>query len=143
MIGRSGSEAPLPWLRWAVVVVSVGEMATGFALVLVPEAVMAGMDVGAPPPGAAVFVRWIGVFIVAVGAAYLTPWLSGGSERWARLRGAIAWTAGARFLVAVFVAVAMIDGDLSAGWSVVAGYDALLAAAQVVALSKGALGRAL
>jgi hypothetical protein len=120
--------------------VALGEIATGSALIAAPVAV-ATLLAGAPPSNAAIFLRWIGVFVLAVGTAYLTPrFAADGPERWSRLRGTLNVTTLARLLVAVFVAGSVAAGTLAAGWIVVGVYDGAIAVLQVALLARGAFG---
>lgn len=109
------------------------DAATGVALVAAPAFVLAALRV--PPVGteATVFVRWIGLFVGAVGLAYLGALLLGGAGR---LRDVFAFTALVRVLVGGFVAIEAVQGGLAAGWNMVAVTDLGLAALQGWFLAK-------
>jgi hypothetical protein len=92
---------------------------------------------------AEIFVRWIGLFVFAVGAAYLAPFAAPEPERSARLRGALAWTAGARLLVVGFIALAVLSSALPEGWCLVGSYDGVVAIVQLALLSRGSFGEVL
>jgi len=126
-----GASAGCRWFTWAA---GGGDLATGIALLLRPAwiAALLGASLGSQ---SLLFLRWIGVFVACVGAAYFYPWLwPPGPSRWARLRFALEVTAGARVAVAGFVAGAVVAAALSEAWLLVAGFDALLAIAQMFLL---------
>jgi hypothetical protein len=103
------------------------DAATGAALVVAPAFVLAGLRVPSVGPETVVFLRWIGIFVGAVGLAYLWALLRGGVGP---LRDAFAFTALVRALVGGFVAFEVIRGGLAPGWSLVAVTDLGLAALQ-------------
>lgn len=126
-----GTSGLCRWFTWTA---GGGDLATGLALVLRP-AWIAGLLGVSVAPQALLFLRWIGVFVACVGAAYLYPWLwPEGPSRWGRLRVALEVTAGARVAVAGFVASAVVAAALSEPWLLVAGFDALVAIAQMFLL---------
>jgi hypothetical protein len=116
------------------------DAATGLLLLAAPARVLALL--GAPQPAASPLAtamlpwRWVGVFVGAVGLAYLYPLL----PRWrnaARLRGVLEVTALLRAAVALFVTATLLASALPPGWWLVAATDAALAASQVALLRRG------
>ncbi len=123
-------------------VIGAGELATGAHLLASPATVEAGLGLAPSPAAATIFLRWIGVFVSAVGLAYLAPWLaSRADERALRLRFALETTAAVRLFVAFFVVSAVAAGGLAAGWIGVGAYDGLLGIGQILLLARGAFGR--
>lgn len=119
-------------------VVGVGDVAAGLALAGVPAAVLP--LAGLTPPGAEalVFLRWVGIFAAAVGAAYL---LGGCSRAPGALRWTLLLTLPFRAGTGVFVTWALVRGALALPWAAVAAVNLGLVAAQAALLAKGA-GRA-
>ena len=120
--------------------VGLGDAATGLLLLVAPDLTLRLLGLDAISAEAGIFLRWVGVFVLAVGGAYLLPLGQREPERSARLRGAMAWTGGARLLVAGFVAVAVLSGALAERWCFVGGYDGVVAIAQLALLARGVFG---
>lgn len=115
------------------------DASTGLLLVVAPGAVLGLLRL--PVPDDPVFVRWLGVFVLAVGLAYAWPFLwRDPRARTARLVAAFELTALVRFAVAAFLAVAVGSGALAPGGLGIAAFDAAVAAAQVALLARGAVG---
>jgi hypothetical protein len=116
------------------------EALTGVALVAAPRASVAAMGI-ALGAADAVYLRWIGAFVLAVGLAYLYALLPGAApaRRAPRLRAALEITALARGAVALVTAGAIVAGELAPRWAGVPLYDAALAAAQLAILARGGL----
>ncbi|MBP7149614.1 MAG: hypothetical protein KBD01_18960 [Acidobacteria bacterium] len=113
---------------------------TGLGLLLAPAAVLGALRV--PLPTDMVFIRWLGVFVFAVGALYGTPFARREpAARFSRLLGALEATALVRGAVAAFLGVAVASGALAAAWLTVAAFDAGVAAIQVALLARGRVGR--
>lgn len=118
--------------------IGAGEAAAGLVLLARPSWMVQALHLAPPPPEAAIFLRWIGVFVLATGLAYLLPWTRpAGEERDLRLRVALEWTSAARLLVASFVAVADLAGELPLGWCAVGAYDGVVACVQLAWLARG------
>jgi hypothetical protein len=130
------------WAHAAAIAIGAGDAVTGALLVAAPDVVLLLLRIAAPAAPATIFLRWIGVFVLAVGAAYLLPFAAEEPERSARLRGAVAWTALARLSVTTFVSCAVLAGALGTGWCFVGTYDGLLAVAQLALVARGAFGEA-
>jgi hypothetical protein len=105
--------------------------------VIAPRLVSQVLDVSVSPESS-IWLRWIGVFVTAVGVLYLLP--LAGSSRWlrARLRFGLEATSTVRVLVATFVAVSILTDALSTGWALVGVYDAAVAVGQLALLARGA-----
>jgi hypothetical protein len=103
---------------------------TGASLVAAPGVVLRWLGIAEPPDGA-VFLRWIGAFVGAVGVSYLYPFVLSRSLRSARLRVVLEVTAIERLGVFCFVTLAIGAGALAARWSTVALTDLALGAAQL------------
>jgi hypothetical protein len=115
-------------LRLLFLAAGLADAATGAALLAAPEWTLRRMGLAALP-AEPVFVRWIGAFVLAVGAAYLLaflPWHGAG----ARQRTVLEVTALQRGTVALFVAAAVAAGTLEPGWWPVAAFDGALALLQ-------------
>jgi len=116
------------------------DLATGLGLVAAPYTVLAWMGIGGVAGGAWIYLRFVGVFVAGVGAAYLYPLLLsalGGSDRPGRLPVVIEVTALLRTGVALFVTGAVAAGALDVPWLSVAATDAVLAALQLWMLRRG------
>jgi len=110
------------------------DFTTGLALVIAPSVTLTLM--GATSPAAAVlgYVRFIGVFVAAVGASYLWAFAKGsGSE----LRTVFLVTLIFRSGVALYVGVAVISAVFEPAWSLVAVTDFACAVVQVWLLVRG------
>ena len=115
------------------------DAATGAALIAAPLWTLARMGID-PLPAEPVFLRWIGAFVLAIGLAYLYPFLlRGAGRRRARLATVFEVTAIARGLVALTAGGAIAAGALPLAWLGVPLFDAAVAIAQVVLLARGAL----
>lgn len=107
---------------------------TGVGLVIAPAVTLALMGVSAPDVGAQEHVRFVGVFVAAVGASYL--WL-------AAVRAAPAFRAGLvittffRLGAGGFALGAVVRGVFDRGWLLVAATDLACAVVQAWLLAKG------
>jgi len=127
------------WQRRAIVALGAGDLATGALLVLSPATVESLLFLAPSAPAASIYVRWIGVFVAAVGGSYLLPFRSHDPRaRRERLRLALEWTAAARLAVAAFVGTAVLTAALPEGWCLVGIYDALAASGQLALLASWA-----
>lgn len=127
----------------ALFAIAVGscDAATGAALIALPLWTLRQMGVAALP-AEPVFVRWIGAFVLAVGLAYLYPFVlraGGPRRRRERLRTIFEVTFLARALVAVVAGGAIASGHLERAWLGVPLFDAAVALAQLVLLRRGGL----
>jgi hypothetical protein len=142
MTPSASAASPPRWQLAALVALGAGDLVTGVALVAAPAFVLGLLGFAPVTPAATIFVRWIGVFVAAIGGAYLLPFRVGDKrERHERLRAALEWTALVRLAVAAFVAIAVLTAALPERWCFVGGYDAFAATAQLALLAAWARPR--
>ena len=123
------------------VAIGLCDAATGVALLAAPLWTLARMGIE-PLPTEPVFQRWIGAFVLAVGLAYLYPFLLRGAERARRgdrLATVFEVTALARLAVALTAGGAIAAGALGPDWLGVPLFDAAVAVAQIALLRRGGL----
>jgi hypothetical protein len=120
-------------LKWWSAGVGAMDALTGLGLMFVPVWVLACLRIEAPSAEAIVFLRWIGAFVCAVGLSYGLALF--GRKGW----GEASWimTSLARLMVALFLTVQMLRGELEPAWSVVALSDAAVAFVQLTVLWRG------
>ena len=122
--------------RWLALLVGLMDAGTGLGLLIAPGLVLKLMLVPAPVEEAWIFVRWVGVFVAAVGASYLWALWRGGVTR---LIVVLECTLLFRTAVAIFVLAAWHLDALSTAWLSVAATDLAVAALQALLLEQ--LGR--
>jgi hypothetical protein len=114
--------------------VGVLDFVTGFALLLAPAFTLEKMG-AAPPSGDALeFVRFVGVFVGAVGAAYL--WAIAMSDP-ARLRVTLILTTFFRTGAGLYTGIAVAVGTFDSAWLTVTATDVACVLIQVWLLVKG------
>ena len=101
---------------------------TGLGLVLAPALTLTCMLVPVPGPEALLYLRFIGVFVFAVGASYLVALRRGGPES---LRAVFRFTIPFRAGAGLFTGIAVLTRSLAPAWIGVAVTDLLLVALQV------------
>lgn len=106
------------------------DFSTGLGLVLLPVLTLKLMFVEAPGAEALVYVRFVGAFVLAVGASYLWALLKP-SER---LRTVFGATLLFRLSVGLFTAVTIVRGGLAYAWLLVSATDLGLVVLQTVLL---------
>jgi hypothetical protein len=111
-------------------IAGLGEAATGLLLVAAPALALRLMRVP-PVTEGAIFLRWVGVFVLGVGLAYLVP-LRQRRGRLAELAAVWRLTSLLRGAVAGFVVAAVAARALPAAWLTVGIYDGVLAAGQLL-----------
>ncbi len=119
--------------RWASLLCLLAGSAdslTGALLVASPALTLRLMGIGTVPADP-VYLRFVGVFVGAVGLSYLFPFAGDLARRAMRLRTVLEVTALVRACVAAFVALAISSGALELAWASVAVTDAGLAAIQI------------
>ena len=121
---------PLFWLA------GLGDTLTGVGLLLLPAVTLRLMGLSALP-AELVLVRFIGVFVSAVGCSYLFALLSRGSARQRRLLTVLELTTVVRAAVALFVVTAVVRAALEPAWLSVAATDGLIAGLQLRLLRQG------
>lgn len=104
------------WVRRYAGLVGAMDFLTGVALVALPALTLTMMGVGVPGAEALGFVRFVGVFVGAVGASY--GWAALVREA-GGLRAMLGFTALVRGSVGVFTGTAVVVGMLERGWLVV------------------------
>jgi hypothetical protein len=109
------------------------DAATGALLVAAPLAVARLLRL-TPPPTEPVYLRFVGVFVGAVGLAYLYPILRSGARERAQVVAVLELTAGFRFAVASFVMASVVTRALGPAWLVVAATDLGIGALQLALL---------
>lgn len=121
------------FLKFWSLAVGAMDAVTGLMLVFVPGLVLSLLMIEAPSAEAMIYLRWIGVFVMAVGLSYGIA-LGGCPER-----GETVWliTALVRGMVAVFLIVQIVGGKMDPAWAVVAMSDGAVAVAQLAILRFG------
>jgi hypothetical protein len=114
--------------------VGVGAMdaITGLLLIACPLWVLKMLGIAPPASESLVFLSWVGVFVLAVGASY-------GLALAGRARGETVWmiTALVRALVAGFLTIRVFSGAMESAWLLVAAADGVVATAQAALLWAG------
>lgn len=126
--------ARLPnWTRWLALAAGAMDAATGAGLMLLPAWTLQRM--GITPPGAEAlgFVRFVGVFVGAVGMCYLVAWWRGGDRP---LRAVFDFTRLFRVGAGVFTGVMVVAAGWPPAWLAVTAADLALVVVQSVVLAK-------
>ena len=114
---------------WFALGAGLGDLGTGVALIAAPQLVLRGLAL--PAVAEPVLLRFVGVFVASVGAAYFWPFLGAPHDLAGRLRATFALTALPRLAVAGFLDAAVAAGALAPPWLMVGGYDAVIALVQL------------
>ena len=116
---------------WSVAVGSM-DAVTGLWLLAGPAGALDLLGIAPPEQDALVFLRWIGVFVLAVGLSY---GLALGKRGW----GEATWmfTSLVRLLVAVFLTIQILGEAMPKPWALVALADAAVAVVQIAILRAG------
>ncbi|AOS46392.1 hypothetical protein Verru16b_03498 [Lacunisphaera limnophila] len=122
-----------PWSRWLALGAGAMDAATGAGLLLLPGWTLERM--GITPPGAEAlgFVRFVGVFVGAVGLSYLIAWRRG-QER--ALRAVFDFTRVFRLGAGTFTGVMVFGADWPPAWLAVTFADLGLVVVQSVLLAR-------
>jgi hypothetical protein len=123
------------WIRTYCLLAGLCDAATGAALLAAPGWVFAALALG-PLPAPAAFASFVGAFVLAVGLAYLYPWLLDAGRRASRIQTVLEVTALSRLSVAAFLAVALARGLLAPWWGVVLATDLGLGLFQLTLTSR-------
>jgi hypothetical protein len=120
--------------RWLLLAAGALDLASGLGLALSPAAALRAA--GGPVPGAEAlpYVRFVGAFVLAVGACCL--WAGVGPD--GRLRAVLGATIFFRLATGTYAGAAVAAGWLPGAWLAVAAADAALIGAQAWLLAKGA-----
>lgn len=107
------------------------DLLTGVVLLFAPNLILEILNTTVSDE-AVVFVRYVGVFVFAVGLSYFLPYFCGGRICSRDERIFYTWlvTAAIRCCVATFVFFELCLGELGINWLIVAMTDAVLAAMQ-------------
>ena len=119
---------------WLALGAGALDFGTGLGLVFAPALLLQLMGAGAVGPEAAIYLRWIGAFVAAVGFSYL--WALWRSDV-ARLRYTLELTVWFRLAAGAYSAWAVATGTLPVAWISVPVTDFALAGAQVWLLRRG------
>jgi hypothetical protein len=126
--------APLPgWTRWLALAAGAMDTATGAGLVLLPAWTLQRMGIAPPGAEALGFVRFVGVFVGAVGLSYLVAWGRGHDRA---LRTVFDFTRLFRVGAGVFTGVMVFAADWPLAWLAVTFADLALVVVQSVVLAK-------
>ncbi len=119
-------------LKWWSVGAGGMDAITGLLLIAAPLWVLRGLGIAPLADDSLLFLRWVGVFVLAVGS-------SSGLALTGRARGETVWmfTAWVRGLVAVFLTVKVLTSAMEPAWLLVAASDGVVAVFQCVILSAG------
>ncbi|MBA4137871.1 MAG: hypothetical protein C0518_11185 [Opitutus sp.] len=114
--------------RGFALVAGGADAATGVGLVVLPGFTLGAMGVAAPGAEAVIFLRFVGVFVGAVGASYLVALASRRADRlWAVFRITTLF----RLAAGSFVAWAVWTGRLEMRWLSVTITDGIIAGVQL------------
>lgn len=108
------------------------DLFSGIGLVAMPALVLGLAGLRAPAGEALVYLRFVGVFVAALGASYLWALL----DPVLRLRSLFQLTLIFRVATGLYIAVAVSQGDLPLLWVLVTVADAVLVLAQLWFLNK-------
>lgn len=114
------------------------DLGSGLALVFVPGLMLKLMGAAPLAPEPAIYLRWVGAFVAAVGGCYLWP-------LWRRevvlLRHALELTILFRLAAGLYSAWAIATGALPLAWVSVPLTDFTLAATQTWLVRRGVFGK--
>ena len=126
------------WLLLYQITAGSSDAATGILLMVAPALTLELMHVTVLP-APIVFMRYIGIFVAAVGASYLWTIARYPLSR----RFALAWssqwqvTALIRLSIALFLLVESVFSDMEHAWLLIAAFDGLLAGVQIFGVWRG------
>ena len=121
------------WTRWLALIVGAMDACTGAGLVAVPRWTLQKMGIAPPGSEALEFVRFVGVFVAAVGLSYLVASI-GRSEN--RLRRVFEFTWLFRAGAGTFTGVMVVAGGWAPAWLMVSATDLGLVILQGIVLAK-------
>ena len=137
--GPTSIQAMKPAATYLSLAAGAADTTTGVLLAVAPAAALGWFGIAVPGgDGAAILMRWIGVFVAGVGASYLWALATAGSAtRAQRLTGVWGATTIVRSGVALFCAVAVATRQLEPVWLIVGGADAVIAGMQAWGWRRG------
>lgn len=115
------------WAQRLAAVAGLLDLGAGLGIVFLPVLTLRLMLVAVPGAEALVYVRFVGVFVAAIGASYLYALGRGGGA----LRGVFGFTVPFRLGAGAFCAVMVTRGELAPMWLIVTLADLGLVVAQV------------
>jgi hypothetical protein len=115
-------------LLWANRAIGAMDASTGLLLMTVPQLTLSLMRLPALAEPSLVYLSWIGAFVFAIGLSYF---LVGKNTHPERTKMMWQITALARAVIAIFVTIQIVMGQLALGWLTVALTDAAVAAVQL------------
>lgn len=116
------------WLPIYCLLAGCCDSVTGVLLGTAPSFTLKLMGVAPASPD--LHLRFVGVFVGSIGLSYLYPFLGNLSQRPMRWRVVLEVTTLVRSLVAVFLTLQIVRGNLPVAWSSVPLTDGLLAVTQ-------------
>jgi hypothetical protein len=122
------TQAWLSVARTLALLAGIMDFVTGLGLILAPALTLRGMLAPVPGAEALVYLRFVGVFVFAIGASYLLAWRRGGG---APLRAVFRFTLPFLAAAGLFTGVAVMTGTLAPAWLSVTGTDLVLAGLQI------------
>lgn len=126
--------AQLPkWTRWLAAAAGAMDTATGAGLLLLPAWTLQRMGIAPPGSEALGFVRFVGVFVGAVGLSYLVAWGRGHDRA---LRTVFDFTRLFRAGAGSFTGVMVFAADWPPAWLAVTIADLALVVVQSAVLAK-------
>lgn len=125
---------PLPsWSRWLALAAGLMDTTTGAGLLVVPAWTLRAMGVNPPGAEALPFVRFVGVFVGAVGSSYLLAWWRGEDRA---LRSAFDFTRLFRGGAGAFTGAMVLLGGWPPAWLAVTATDLALVVVQSMLLAR-------
>lgn len=123
--------------QWLNVLIGACDGVTGILLLFFPAFTLRLMGIDTSPLDL-VYLKYIGVFVFAVGASYYLPILfRDGSGEIESIRSTWRMTALIRFCIGIFVSIQILQGSLEGAWISVAATDISIGTLQVFLLKKG------
>jgi len=123
------------WIRIYCLLAGLCDAATGILLLAAPRFVFSLLGLE-PLPSPPIYASFVGVFVLAVGLAYLYPWVISAAGRRERIRVVFEVTALSRLAVALFLGFAILDRALGLLWGIVLLTDFSLAGFQLFLLRR-------
>lgn len=140
-IAVDGEASASRFATWFCVGAGSCDGATGVLLLTFPRLVVRLLGVPPPSGETIVYLRFLGVFVACVGAAYLLPlFVADRAARERRMVAAIDATAFTRLAVALFLAGEVIARGLAAPWLLVGAFDGVVGVAQLALRERGVFG---
>ena len=123
------------WVRIYCLLAGLCDASTGVLLLAAPLFVVSLLGLE-PVPAPPVYLAFVGAFVLAVGLAYLYPFVLSPARREERIRVLFEITAISRLAVASFLTWAIVGRQLGLAWGTVLLTDLLLASFQIYSLRR-------